>query len=86
MDKAAEAVVDITTSDPGEEVHDPVYHVVSTSHTTTYTDALHAARSQGLDFETIQPQVWLEKLVAARNAGMQHSCLNLLDTWQRNVS
>lgn len=86
MDKAAEAILDITTaSNEAENDSSPVFQVTSTSHTTTYRDAISIAESAGLKFELVPPTAWLAKLQAARDSGTEHCCLKMLPTWERNV-
>lgn len=88
MNKAAQAIVDIVTkTDPEDQDSSAtVFHVTSTSHTTSYKDVTTMARSAGLRFDLVEPVVWLEKLRNARKNGREHSCLKMLDTWERNVS
>lgn len=87
MDKAAEAIVDILAATAGDANDNSaeVFHVTSTSHTTSYKDVLAIAKTAGLHFDLVPPAVWLKKLDNARNDGKEHSCLKMLPTWERNV-
>lgn len=88
MDKAAEAIIDIATKQQkvGYQTESAsVFQVTSTSHTTSYQDALVMAKSAGLYFRLVEPAVWLQELRTARDLGKEHSCLQMLETWERNV-
>lgn len=92
MDIAARVLVEICTSETWKSesasVDPSVFHLVNTNVSTSWTDILAYLKESGLEFTSVSPVEWLERLNGIADSSLSVSGgknLRLLDLWNKQV-
>lgn len=92
MDIAARVLVEICTSETWKSENasadPPVFHLINTNVSTSWTDILVYLKESGLEFTSVSPAEWLERLNGIANSSLSVSGgknLRLLDLWNKQV-
>ncbi|EPQ56692.1 thioester reductase [Gloeophyllum trabeum ATCC 11539] len=88
IDIAARAIMDIIDGSDSIQATSviPVYHVVNPNTATSWEDILSYLSSMGLEFKTVPPDRWLERLDCALSSKPDSPTGALLPLWHANYT